>query len=121
MTDESATEVAWDEFDRNRSMFLKLVADQAELIATHHLTDENFHRLISIAYEGKIVSAAQLGQIGRRDPTTASRWINRHSTPDSFAQEAILKRIAIHANELAEKIRSSNVGSAPSPRKAATR
>src|SRR5258705_6369910 len=106
MTKESDNGPAWSDFDLNRSKFLQLVADYADKIATRHLTAENFHRLIKIAYEGNIISAAQLGEFGRRDPTTASRWINGHSTPDSFAQEAILKRIAAQANEQAEKVRS---------------
>ena len=106
MTQEQDNGPAWEDFDSNRLGFLRLVADRAELIATRHLNDENFHRLIRIAYDGNIVSAAQLGEFGRRDPTTASRWINGHSTPDSFAQEAILKRIAMQANEAAEKMRS---------------
>jgi hypothetical protein len=123
MTKESDNgQPAWREFDLNRSRFLQLVAEQAELIATRHLSDENFHRLIKIAYEGNIISAAQLGKFGRRDPTTASRWINGHSTPDSFAQEAILKRIAAQANEQAEKARSvSMADSARTRRKTGNR
>jgi hypothetical protein len=117
---KDAAGVTWVEFDRNRSRFLQLVADQAELIANQHLRDENFHRLIKIACDGKIVSAAQLGEIGRRDPTTASRWINGHSTPDSFAQEAILKRIAIEARRQAEND-LGKVGATVSRRKAAPR
>jgi hypothetical protein len=118
MIDEADNGPAWGEFDLNRSKFLQLVADHAEKIATRHLTAENFHRLIKIAYDGNIISAAQLGEFGRRDPTTASRWINRHSTPDSFAQEAILKRIAAQANEQAEKARARlKVASAPPRRR----
>ena len=84
-TDSSDSGLAWNDFDSNRLAFLSLVADKANVIATAHLTDENFHRLIKIAYDGNIISAARLGEFGRRDPTTASRWINRHSTPDLFA------------------------------------
>lgn len=106
MIRQSASEVMWSEFDQNRLRFLHLVSDQADLIATQHLTNENFHRLVKIAYEGNIVSAAELGKFGRRDPTTASRWINGHSAPDPFAQEAILKLIAIKAREQAEQLPS---------------
>lgn len=122
MIRQSASEVTWSEFDQNRLRFLHLVSDQADLIATQHRTDENFHRLIKIAYEGNIMSAAELGKIGRRDPTTASRWINGHSTPDSFAQEAILKSVASKAREQAEKIRAKgNLATSSSGRKSAPR
>ena len=105
-TDSSDSGLAWNDLDNNRLTFLSLVADKANVIATAHLTDENFHRLIKIAYDGNIISAARLGEFGRRDPTTASRWINRHSTPDSFAQEAILKRIAAEATAQASHYKS---------------
>jgi hypothetical protein len=122
MTKDSDNGPLWSDFDFNRSKFLQLVADHAEKIATRHLTGENFHRLIKIAYDGNVISAAQLGEFGRRDPTTASRWINGHSTPDSFAQEAILKRIAAQANGQAEKVRSlSMADSAPLRRKTGNR
>jgi hypothetical protein len=94
----------WDEFSKNRITFLRLVAQKARIVASRHLNDDNFFRLIRIAYDGKIISAAQLGEFGRRDPTAASRWINRHSSPDSFAQEAILSRIAEVAEEDADKL-----------------
>jgi hypothetical protein len=113
-TDSSDSGLAWNDFDSNRLAFLGLVADKANVIARLVAeanvnaadTDEYFHRLIKIAYDGNILSAAQLGEFGRRDPTTASRWINGHSTPDSFAQEAILKRIAAEATAQAVQLRS---------------
>ena len=120
MTKQSLTEVTWDEFNLNRSRFLHLVADQAELIANHHLTDDNFHRLIKIAYDGNIISAAKLGTMGRRDPTTASRWINGHSTPDTFAQEAILISIAKEARQQADTAKGK-LATLPSRRKSSTR
>ena len=115
--------VDWNQFDDNRLRLLQLVAAQADLIATpQHLNNQNFHRLIKTVYDANIVSAAELGRIGRRDPTTASRWINGHSTPDSFAQEAILKLIAIEAREQADKIRSkAKLATSPARRKSAPR
>jgi hypothetical protein len=86
---------------------LRTLSGLAKAVAAQHLEGDNFRHLVKFAYDRRIVSAERLGEIGRVDPTTASRWINGRSTPSALAQEAILLRIAEEAAAQAARLRKA--------------
>jgi hypothetical protein len=83
---------------------LRTAASVARALVSDHLSDENFQRLVKFAHDLKIVSAEKLGEIGRVDRTTASRWVNGHSAPSPLSQEAILHKIAEEAKIQATRL-----------------
>lgn len=94
----------FNELKMKHAEVLWTLATLARALIAKHLSDENFQRVIQFAYEQRIITADQLGNFGRVDRTTASRWINGHSAPNTFVQEAVLAKIAeeasIQANQL---------------------
>jgi hypothetical protein len=83
---------------------LHTLAALANTLASHHLTDDNFKRLLRFAYGKRIVTPEKLGEIGRVDRTTASRWINGPTAPGPLAQETILAKIADEATLQARRL-----------------
>jgi hypothetical protein len=83
----------FDELTQARIAVLRKVATIAKVVAEHHLSDENFQLFVKFVNEQRIVGPDKLGEMGRVDRTTASRWINGHSAPNSITQEAVLFKI----------------------------
>jgi hypothetical protein len=87
----------FEELTKKDVELLYTLAALAKTLASHHLSDDNFKRLLRFAYGKRIVTAEKLGEIGRVDRTTASRWINGPTAPGPLAQETILAKIADEA------------------------
>lgn len=98
----------FDELTETRITMLRKVATVAAAVAKHHLSDDSFHRVVKFAYEQKIITAEKLGEMGRSDRTTASRWINGHNAPNPLAQETILTKIAMEAEEQARHLKTGD-------------
>ncbi len=99
-------EVTWPETPSSkvgqskRSLILAIGTAAAE-VAREHLAASEFHAILREAVDAKILSVERVAEIGRVDRTTASRWINNHTTPNAVVQEVILVQIDSEAARLA--------------------
>ena len=98
-------EVGFEELRSKDIALLRTLAGLAKAVAVKHLDDNNFRYLVKFAHDRRIISAERLGKMGKVDRTTASRWINGHSSPSTLAQEAILLKIAEDAASQANHVR----------------
>ena len=94
---------------------LRKVASFAKIIALNQggFDDNQFKLLIKFASDQRIVAADEVGAMGNVDRTTASRWINGHTTPNSIVQREVLSRISQKAAEMANALVSTLKVTAP--------
>ena len=75
------------------------------LISQLDTSDQSvFHDLTYNAAHFFGIGPAKIGELGRADRTTASRWVNGHSYPGKLAAEVIGKRIAAECISMADII-----------------
>lgn len=99
---------SFEDLTRKHIELLRTLANVARATLETHLSDENFKRVVKFAYDQKVVTADKLGEIGRVDRTTASRWINGQTAPGALAQETILAKIADEASNRARALMSAS-------------